>query len=393
MQILSSVTTAIRGRMTNRVSSSPKTSEGIKKWELYRYLCIAKSEYGLNDRCLTVLNSLLSFLVDDVITSKSKLVVFPSNKLISMRAHMMPESTLRRHLSSLIEAGILTRKDSPNGKRYAHKNEAGEVALAFGFDFTTFFAKAAEIKQAADRIQDEIRTVKRMRDEVSVLRRALAQAFDDAGETIADGLFAQFRDAVNSIPRRATLTELTALKVSLEALSSELAILLKNNDNAEDLSASDAQYERHHIESLSESLLKEKDEFSDLKEMASEAVDQNTDISKAETISLDLVLRACPDISAYSSSGIRSWRDLIDASRVVSSFLGISQDAYINAVRIFGLESASAAIASILQKIDDIASPGGYLRSLAQKARAGVFSINQLLFSGIKRQRSPEFYN
>ncbi len=383
MQILENVTAAVRGRMIS-CASSQQSGEGIKKWELYKYLCVAKSEYGLNDRSLTVLNSLLSFLVDDVITIKSKLVVFPSNKLISIRAHMMPESTLRRHLTSLIEVGIITRRNSPNGKRYAHKNGAGEVALAFGFDFTPFFAKASEIKQTADRIQEDVRAVKRMRDEVSVLRQALAKAFVEECEETTSTLFAQFRDVVASIPRRATLAELTAIKASLEQLTSQRSITLKNNDNAGEVSANDAQYERHQIESLPESLLKEKNEFLDLKETPPNALDQKPATSKAETISLDMVLRACPDISAYSATGIKTWRDLVDASRIVSSFLGISQAAYIDAIRIFGWESASAAIAMILQKAGEIASPGGYLRSLVQKGRAGSFSVAEILLSTLK---------
>lgn len=383
MQILENVTSALRRRMKSRASSQP-SEEGLKKWELYKHLGVAKADYGLNDRCLSVLNSLLSFLSDDVITMKSKLVVFPSNKQISVRAHMMAESTLRRHLTSLIHAGLITRKDSPNCKRYAHKNGAGEVELAYGFDLSPFFARALEITQAAERILEEHHAIKRTRDEVSVIRRDLAAAFEQLPEKAANALFSKFRNVVDGIPRRATRAELTAIRASLEAIQSDLAITLKNNDNAPDLSGNVAQIERQHRESLSESLLEDKNVIFDLEEPASDAEHQQTNVEKAQAISLDLVLRACPDIKTYSSSGIRNWRDLVDASRVVSSFLGISHDAYISAVRVFGLESASAAIACILQKIDHIASPGGYLRSIAHKARAGGFSVVQLLFSGLK---------
>lgn len=383
MQILESVTTAIRSRMNQRVSFQ-SSGEGIKKWDLYKHLCVAKSEFGLNDRCLTVLNSLLSFLTDDVITAKSKLVVFPSNKQISLRAHMMPESTLRRHLASLIVAGIITRKDSPNCKRYAHKSREGKVELAFGFDFTAFFARATEIKQTAERIQDAMLAVKRMRDKVSITRREIAKAFEEASIEKTNGLNVRFREVVNVIPRRATLVELKAIRASLEAIMSDLAITLKNNENVKELSGNGAQIERHHRESLSESLLEENNDFPDLKEAISEADVQKSVVSKIQSISLDLVLRACPDIQLYSSSGIRSWRDLIDASRVVSDFLGISQVAYIDAVRVFGLKSASAAIAGILQKAGEIASPGGYLRSLVQKGRAGGFSVSDMLMVGLR---------
>lgn len=385
MQILEAVTAALRSRMTQRVSTSEPSGEGIKKWELYRHLCIAKADYSLNDRCLTVLNSLLSFLSDDTITSKSKLVVFPSNKLISQRAHMMPESTLRRHLTSLIAVGIITRKDSPNFKRYAYKSREGEVELAFGFDFSPFFAMASEIKSAADRILDEQRVVKRLRDEISITAREMAKSFTDAAVDGSDSRYMQFRDVVNSIPRKASLNKLKAIKANLEAVFSELAITLKNINNAKEMSGNGAQIERH-VESLTEPLLEEKDDFLNVKEMTSEAADQKSDASKAGTISLDLVLRACPDISAYSPAGIKSWRDLTDVSKLVSGFLGISQAAYIDAVRIWGIESASAVIAGILQKSIGIVCPGGYLRSLVQKTRAGGFSVSEMLMIELRNR-------
>ncbi|MBC8719926.1 plasmid replication protein RepC [Ochrobactrum sp. Marseille-Q0166] len=383
MQILESVTSALSRRMV-KCALSQSTAEGIRKWELYKHLGIAKSHYGLNDRCLTVLNSLLSFLSEDVIASKAKLVVFPSNKQISVRAHMMAESTVRRHLASLIQAGLITRRDSPNCKRYAHKNRAGEVELAYGFDLSPFFARASEIREAAERILEEQRTLKRIRDEVSVIRRELAIAFERLPKKTTEKLFHQFRDVVDGIPRRATKAELIAIKASLEAIQSDLAIALKNNDNVSEMSGNGAQFERQHKESLSESLLKDQKEIFDLKVSESDVDHQQNNVEKRPMISLDLILRACPDIQSYSPSGIRSWKDLVDASRVVSSFLGISNNAYIDAVRVFGLQSASAAIACILQKIDDIASPGGYLRSLAQKARAGTFYLATLLFSELK---------
>ncbi|OYR12240.1 plasmid replication protein RepC [Brucella thiophenivorans] len=385
MQILERVTSAIRSRMTQCVSSQAK-SEDIKKWELYKHLCIAKSEFRLNDRCLTVLNSLLSFLCDDVITSKSKFVVFPSNKQISIRAHMMPESTLRRHLASLIEAGIITRKDSPNCKRYAHKNGAGEVELAYGFDLSPLFARSSEIKNAANRILEEQRVIKRMRDEVSVIRRELAAVFEQHTGTKADGLFTLFREVVDCIPRRASGAKLAAIKTSLEAIQSDLTILLKTMDKDRVVSGNDAQIERQQIESLSESHIDNVKEIFDLKKETTDLDHQKCRLVKDQTLSLGLVLRAFPDIKAYASCRVMSWRDLIDASRVVSSFLGISHDAYINAVRSLGLQGATAAIAFILQKIDDIASPGGYLRSLTLKARVGGFCITQLLFSRVRAQ-------
>lgn len=401
MQILMTDTSAFRGRMKAFAQNSdqqekPKQGRGVNRWALYKQLCVAKAEFGLNDRCLAVLSSLLSFLPDDDMNEKTGLVVFPSNRQLSLRAHGMPESTLRRHLASLIEAGIIARKDSPTRKRYAHKDREGSVELAFGFSFAPLLDRASEIAAIADKFLADQKALKRLRDEVSVMRRDMAAAFADRAQEIGErgerieALFIRFRAIVDAIPRRASLDELSAIRASFETIRGELAIALKTIEIVSEMSGSDTQYERQHNESLPESLFEfQYGEKIDLKVPSAETpvpvkAERETSIELTPSISLDQVLRSCPDIREYGRNGIGTWRELRDASLIVSGFLGISQSAYQEAIRFMGPETASTAIAWILQKLSTINSPGGYLRSLTQKARGGGFSISQLLFSGMK---------
>ncbi|MCX2698950.1 plasmid replication protein RepC [Ochrobactrum chromiisoli] len=401
MQILKTDASALRGRMKIFAQSTdrqeqPKQERGVNRWALYKQLCVAKAEFGLNDRCLAVLSSLLSFLPDDELHEKSGLVVFPSNRQLSLRAHGMPESTLRRHLASLIEAGIIARKDSPTRKRYAHKDREGGVELAFGFSFAPLLKRASEIAAIADKILADQKALKRLRDEVSVMRRDMAAAFADKAEErgelseCLEALFVRFRSIVDAIPRRASLDELSAIRANFEAIRGELAIALKTIEIVPEMSVSVAQTERQHNESLPESLFESQNgEKIDLNAPSaetpvSEKPEEGTSGNLTPSISLDQVLRSCPDIREYGANGIGTWRELFDASRIVSGFLGISQSAYQEAIRFMGPETASTAIAWILQKLSAINSPGGYLRSLTQKARGGSFSIRQLLFSGMK---------
>jgi replication initiation protein RepC len=308
----------------------------------------------------------------------------------------MPESTLRRHLASLIEAGIIARKDSPTRKRYAHKDREGGVELAFGFSFAPLLDRAPEIAAIADRILADQKALKRLRDEVSVMRRDLASAFADMTQKIEklgdriEALFVRFRAVVDAIPRRASLHELSAIRADLETIRDEMAIALKTVEIVPEMSGSVAQYERQHNESLPESLFESQNgKKIDLNAPSAEAAvsvkhENDSPVEVTPTPSLDQVLRSCPDIREYGPNGIGTWRELFDASRIVSGFLGISHAAYQEAIRFMGPETASTAIAWILQKLASINSPGGYLRSLTEKARGGTFSIRQLLFSGMK---------
>ncbi len=265
MQIFKTDTSAFLGRMRvfaqNFDRQEKPEQEGINRWALYKQLCVAKAEFGLNDRCLAVLSSLLSFLPDDELLEKSGIVVFPSNRQLSLRAHGMPESTLRRHLASLIEAGIIARKDSPTRKRYAHKDREGGVELAFGFSFAPLLDRASEIAAIADKILADQKTLKRLRDEVSVMRRDMAAAFADSAKETGElserleALFIRFRAIVDAIPRRASLDELSAIKADLDAIGGEIAIALKTIEIVPEMSGSVAQSKRQHNESLPESPL------------------------------------------------------------------------------------------------------------------------------------------
>ena len=127
------------------------------KWKVFRDVTEAKDRLDLNDRALAVLNALLTFHPDTALTPGADMVVFPSNRELSVRAHGPSMATLRRSLAHLVEAGIVIRRDSPNGKRYARRGEGGEIERAFGFDLTPLVARATEF----DRLAQEIGPIKR----------------------------------------------------------------------------------------------------------------------------------------------------------------------------------------------------------------------------------------
>ncbi|SPL61274.1 Plasmid replication protein RepC [Ochrobactrum soli] len=378
--------------------SSPTKLDGktVNRWAIYKELCIAKSVFGINDRCLAVISSLLSFLPENEITVKNGLVVFPSNRQLSLRAHGMPESTVRRHIATLIESGLIARRDSPNGKRYAYKNEAGQVEEAFGFSLAPLLYRAEEISQAAKRIQADAALLKRKREQITLQRRDLTQminaALADSPSSFWQNVHLRFRVIVDAIPRRASTAELQDILDKLTALRAEIDKALIQMNNIEEMSTNHNQNERHHIESLPESHFESQNiKMNDLKASSSSFTETTIKTSKPDPtkqISLDTVLRACPDIKDYKPTGITSWRDLIEATRTVSAFLGITRSAYHEACQVMGVEGLSATIAGILQRIREIGSAGGYLRSLTHKARVGEFSIAQMLLSLMKANRS-----
>ena len=73
--------------------------------------------------------------------------------------------------------------------------------------------------------------------------------------------------------------------------------------------------------------------------------------------------------------------DLATTAAAVRRAIGVSPDAWAQALEVMGEHDTSIVIAAILQRGDEIKSAGGYLRVLTAKARAGEFSLGPVLMA------------
>lgn len=144
------------------------------------------------------------------------------------------------------------------------------------------------------------------------------------------------------------------------------------------MSGNDIQSERHYSNSNKES----SDYELSRKREKEEPPKQDIKVDRGEpSLPLALVLKACPDILPYAQYEPRTWRDLVALAALVRGMLGISSDAWHDAQETMGPETAAICVAGILQKVDDIRSPGGYLRALSNKARIGPFSPGPMVMA------------
>ncbi len=360
----------------------PASVPHLNKWELFRTLCVARTAFGVTDRDLTVLNALLSFHQDANLSDNDNLIVFPSNVSLAERAHGMAESTLRRHLAALVNAGLILRHDSPNGKRYAARGAGGQVVRAFGFDLRPLLVRAADINNAADETRTTEAHRKRAREAVTLLKRDALKLVQYGRECGAQGPWEGFETALLDIHkqmRRNLLTEvLESLKGRLENLLDKIRDVLTET---KEMSGSDGNSERHHHNSNKDSyeseLCREK-----AKGEVSPEPEPDVPVERVEpNIPLALVLKACPDIEPYSKYPVRHWHELVALAAFVRGMMGISEDAWQQAQLVMGPEVAAVTVAGILQRISDIKSPGGYLRALTRKAEAGAFSPGPMIMA------------
>ena len=384
-----------------RVIERPEASvpgKPVNKWELLRELSKAQAAFGVTERDLTVLQGLLSFFPDDALGGNAEMVVFPSNKTVCERLNGMPCSTMRRHLSRLVEAGLLMRRDSPNGKRYVRKH--GDERVTFGFDLFPLYCRAEEIARAAEVVREAEDRVRRLREVVSLMRRDLA-ALAEFGEEMQPrlGFWDQLRDTAaltaRALRRKLSLEDLSAYRANLETLLDQARNLI-DGPEAEDMNTNDARFERHYHNSNKDSI-----DFEPALEQGGAAADapdaetgeieadvEEPDTRRVPKIPLHLVIAGCPSLKTFYQGDIRHWHQLFDAACQVRPAMGISASAWEEAQRCMGPEQASIVVVAMLERFAEIKSPGGYLRALTSKAAAGEFSCGPMVMALMSRRNA-----
>lgn len=363
-----------------QMAEAPCPVQSVDKWAVFNDLRVAKDRFGVTDRDLSVLNALITFLPAREMLEDGELIVFPSNAKLSERAHGMAESTLRRHLAALVKAGLILRHDSPNGKRYATRGSGGMVIRAFGFSLRPLIVRSPEISESASEVRERARELHMTREQ-AVLSLRDATKYCDYLISIGspaplDGLQAELAQHRRALRRKLDLVAVREISESLKLLQKHLHAIL----SAEEMSANAEQNERHYQNSKTDIYESELD----LEKPKKAAVDANLETDEdypLPNMPLPLVLKACPDVLTFSRRAIRSWSEFVNATHDLLPMLGISQDAWREAVEVMGAETASICVAGILQRIKDIHSPGGYLRALTRKAENGAFSPGPMIMA------------
>ena len=378
--------------------------KAVDKWKLYRALCEARPLIGITDRALAVMSALLSFYPKDEISEGNGLVVFPSNAQLSLRSHGMTEQTIRRHVAVLVQAGLIVRKDSPNGKRYVRRSREGTIDDAFGFSLAPLLARAEEIETLAAEVVADRLHLQRLRERLTLCRRDIAKliavAIDEGANGDWESINLQFRALVTAIPRAPTAADIAPVLEEMEMLREEIVNQLEMQFKTEKKNGNPFQNDRHIQNSNPESTPELEPRFEKKQGENSESNPDNEKLrtgsywkteksergagapSQMKALPLALVLQACPEIIPYGSGGmISSWRDLMTAAVVVRSMLGVSPDAYQTACEILGPENAATVIACILERSGHITSAGGYLRDLTRRAERGEFAIGPMLMA------------
>ena len=374
----------------NNSSGSQNGDHLVHKWQVLSDITEAKDAVGLTDRALAVLSALLSFHQEITLGSGS-LIVFPSNDKLSQRAHGMSPATLRRHLASLIDADVIIRRDSPNGKRYARFDRQGEVAQAYGFDLSPLVLRAEEFSHLAEAARERKLAMKLIREKITLIRRDILKNLelvqDEGIECDWNNLRLEFMSLTSMIRPTSSQEELESCFVQFQVIASDLTKTIEHHIKSLKMSGNESQNERHK-QYQTQPLDSDTNGYSIIQSDFNETPlsEPSEKRYRLKGFTLSFVLETCPDILDYSLYEMGSWSDFIKTAELLRSMLGISPDAWEEACRVIGKLEASVIIACLLQKGQEIKSAGGYLRALTRNASEGQFSIGPLLMSIAKKR-------
>ena len=376
---------ALLARPLTHLTEAQKKSSAPNKWHVVRMVAELKSELELTDRSIALLSALLSFypkaeLERDSRAGDVSLIVFPSNKQLSLRAHGMAEKTMRRHLQRLLEVGLIARRDSPNGKRYAQRSLSDDqkMAQAYGFDLSPLLSRVGMFTQMLDEQRANKFKWKMLKEKISIQRREVGEALVAVKDSDLHNRFAELLQPIRSVK---SLAEMKVLSDGLSALLIQI--------QPQQLTANEDQTDRHLCDSKTE-IIFESD--------SAEKMRKNQNQPQQRFVDLKLVLETCPDIKNYFPD-IRNWIDFVKAAATVRNMLGIADAPWHEAVAVMSPERASVALAIILQRCEysseatrslnssivrirgkpAIRSAGAYLRKLTQEAKVGELDLARVL--------------
>jgi len=385
------------GMMTSQaIAKTVPEGAQVQKWKVFHSIREARELLGATDRSLSILNALLSFHPETELSGGGELIVWPSNEQLMARANGMPPTTLRRHLAVLVDCGLILRRDSPNGKRFARKGRGGQVEQAYGFDLSPIVARAEEFEQLAESVQAEKKAFKVAKERLTLLRRDIVKMIDAGIEEGVPGNWGRiqqiYQEIIGRLPRSAPRQFMESLSDELHELWTEVHDILESFTKTQNPDANESHSGRHIQNSKPDSTFESEHGLRKNDEVGGTAAEaDNLRSLPQRELPLGIVLDACPDIADLAQGGgIRHWSDFLAAVEVARPMLGVSPSAWLEACQAMGELQAGIALAAILQRSDQINSAGGYLRSLTDKARDGQFSTWPMVMALLRSKLDAE---
>ena len=339
-------------------------------------------------------------------------IVWPSS---SMQQESLGLSATRAKAinRALIEAGLITMKDSPNGKRYGKRDHKGRIVEAYGFDLSPIAMRHAEFVRLAAEAKAERDELRRLRRRATIARNGITQILETAAEYGFRGeewtrLASDTRDLTKAL-RGVERPEEMALGVEslerrqrsarerLENLLAEVTSKVSKPVNPDPLGAENGP----HQYTYNLSLHPQEDTVIAAEESSSAGGQAGTppptpvrreppDEGRVLKMQPEELVRLAPRLKPYLRRPDPTWPDIVDAADWLRHDLGVSKSLWGDACLAMGRVTAAAAIAivSVKDPAHFRTTPGGYFHGMVAKAKTGELNLDRTLWA-MRRATDP----
>jgi replication initiation protein RepC len=400
-------------RMTPGLLKTDRTAEGFaglpegvtSPGQLLAALKAAAPQLGISPRLVHAVDWLFRFTQPQDWERGGRPVVWPSAS-VQQEALGLSPTQVKEINRRLIELGLVTMKDSPNGKRYGKRDPKGRIVEAYGFDLSPIAARHAEFLRLAEEGRAERRAMARLRRRATIARKSIVQILETAQEyghegeewrvlareteALARALRAvervdEMETGVKSLERRQQ-----AARERLETLLGVVETAPKGTENRPhqyNYNPSPYPHEDTVIAAKECSRAGERP----LPQSLAPVPQRRPEKGMVHGIRPDELVRLTPKLKPYLRRPDPAWPDIVDAADWLRHDLGVSKSLWGDACLAMGRELAAVALAIVSTKEPEHfrTSPGGYFHGMVQKAIAGELHLERTVWA-LRRASEPE---
>ena len=391
----------------------------------------AAPRLGLAPRLVHAIDWLFRFTQPQDWGRGGRPIVWPSASL-QQDALGLSATRVKALNRELIEAGLVTMRDSPNGKRYGRRDPKDRrIVEAYGFDLSPIAARHAEFVRLAEEAKAERAEMGRLRRRATIARNGITQILETAAEYGFQGeewtgLVRDSRNLTQAL-RKVERPEEMALGVEslerrqcearerLENLLAPIAAEVPEAVNPDPKGAENGPHQYTYKPSLhpqEDTVLasegcKSASVSADPAPAGSQHGGQHknpqsgagkggdkpvrTDSGTVMRISTRELTFLAPRLRSYLSTTAPGWREIVDAADYLRGELGVSKSLWGEACLAMGREEAAIAIAIVSAKPAEHfrTSPGGYFHGMVAKAKAGELNLARTIW-GLRAAVAPQ---
>ena len=331
-------------------------------------------------------------------------IVWPS-ALLQQEALGVSETQAKRLNRHLIELGLVTMKDSPNGKRYGRRDARGRIVEAYGFDLSPLAARYQEFVKLAEEGRAEREAMGRLRRRATIARKGIVQILETACDYNLRGedwltLEHEARAIVRELKRAERPDDLEVGVLSLERRQyearSRLEMLLKDVNKA----PSQPENAPHQYtykptpypeqDTVITSRTSSEAPEAQVPFSATAEVPNRPEKGSVHGIRPDELIKLAPRLKPYLRRPNPTWSEIIDAADWLRHDLDVSKPLWGEACLTMGRDLAAVALAIVSTKEPEHfrTTPGGYFHGMVQKAKAGELHLERTVWA-MRRATQP----